>query len=90
MVARATRVPFGAVGKVPVARAEELLAMKVLSLTERRPQDKIDATNLVVLNDGLDLDAVRADLDEITARGFHREQDLRAKLEALLASVASG
>jgi hypothetical protein len=59
-------------------------------MSERRPQDRIDALNLVVLNDGLDLDAVRADLDAITARGFHREQDLREKLEVLLASAASG
>jgi hypothetical protein len=41
----------------------------------------------VLLNEGLDLDAVRANLATITARGFHREQDLLAKLEALLASL---
>jgi len=88
VVGRATLIPFGAIGALPVARAEELLAMKVLSMSERRPQDRIDATSLVVQNEGLDLAAVRANLAAITARGFHREQDLRSKLEALLASVA--
>ena len=61
-----------------VARAEELLAMKVLSMTERRLQDRIDAVNLVLMTEHLDLDAVREDLAEITRRGFHRDQDLFA------------
>jgi hypothetical protein len=37
----------------------------------------------------LDLGAVRANLDLITARGYHRDQDLQAKLEALLTEVRS-
>jgi hypothetical protein len=36
VVARATAVSFEEIGEIPVARAEELLAMKVLSMTERR------------------------------------------------------
>lgn len=90
VVARATPVAIGAAGELPVARAEELLAMKVLSMSERRPQDRIDAVNLVLVNENLDLDAVRANLATITARGFNRDQDLRAKLEELLASVGAG
>lgn len=89
IVARATPVDFGGeVGRIPVARAEELLAMKVLSMTDRRLQDRIDAINLVLLGDGLDLDAVRSDLAEITRRGFHGGQDLLAKLEAVLREAA--
>ena len=90
VVARATAVAFGDLGDFPVARAEELLAMKILSMSDRRPQDRIDATSLLLVNEAIDLDAVRANLDAITARGFHRDQDLRTKLSELLASVASG
>lgn len=89
VVARATRIDFGEIGEIPVARAEELLAMKVLSMTPRRLQDRIDAVNLVLMNEQLDLDAVRENLAEITRRGFHRDQDLLAKLAEVLADAAS-
>ncbi len=89
VVARATRIDFGEIGEIPVARAEELLAMKVLSMTPRRLQDRIDAVNLVLMNEQLDLDAVRENLAEITRRGFHRDQDLLAKLTEVLADAAS-
>jgi hypothetical protein len=87
VVSRATMVSIEGAGDVPVARAEELLALKVLSMTDARPQDRIDAVNLVVMNEALDMAAVRALLDRITARGFHRGQDLQKKLDALLASA---
>ncbi|MEO5727057.1 MAG: nucleotidyl transferase AbiEii/AbiGii toxin family protein [Byssovorax sp.] len=89
VVARATRIDFGEIGEIPVARAEELLAMKVLSMTPRRLQDRIDAVNLVLMNEQLDLEAVRENLAEITRRGFHRDQDLLAKLAEVLADAAS-
>jgi hypothetical protein len=72
-------------GAIPVARAEELLAPKVLSMTDRRPQDGIDAESLVAMNPSLDVDAVRELLAKVVARGFHRGQDLGAKLDQLLA-----
>jgi predicted nucleotidyltransferase len=84
IVARAIPVAIEEVGEVPVARAEELLAMKVLSMTDRRLQDRIDAINLVLTNEALDLDAVRNNLERITERGFHRDQDLLAKLAGVL------
>jgi hypothetical protein len=90
VVERATPVRMGRAGELPVARAEELLALKVLSMTERRLQDRIDAANLILANPTLDLDAVRANLVAVTARGYEREQDLGAKLEALLADVGAG
>jgi hypothetical protein len=89
VVARATPIDLGDIGEIPVARAEELLAMKVLSMTERRLQDRIDAVNLVLMSEHLDLDAVRENLAEITRRGFHRDQDLLAKLAAVLEDAAS-
>ncbi len=63
--------------------------MKVLSMTERRLQGRIDAVNLVVFCDGLELALVRENLAEITRRGLHRGQDLGAKLAAVLAEAAA-
>ena len=71
-------------GEIPIARAEELLAMKVLSMTDTRLQDRIDAQHLILYNPGLDLNRVRENLHLITARGFHRQQNLDEKLDALL------
>ncbi len=73
-----------------VAQAEELLAMKVLSMDSRRLQDRIDAVRLLEVNRDLDLRRVRDNLRLIDARGFGRRQDLTAKLEDVLASVRSG
>lgn len=83
IVSRAVVVELPA-GAIPIARAEELLAMKVLSMTDERLQDRLDARQLLLHNPGLDIQQVRQNLRDITARGFHREQDLEAKLEPLL------
>ena len=79
-------VPYGAGTRVPFARAEELLATKVLSMNEQRPQDRIDARALLAANPELDLDRVRALLATIRARGFDRGEDLEAKLAEVLAA----
>jgi hypothetical protein len=84
IVARATPVEFGLNEPVPVARAEDLLAMKILSMTAGRLQDEIDARSLLSMNPGLDLQAVRVALDTIESRGFNRGQDLHGKLQSLL------
>jgi hypothetical protein len=84
---RAEPMDLPEVGTVPVARAEELLAMKVLSMRDARLQDRLDAQRLVEVG-ALDLAAVRADLDLIRERGFDRGQDLHAKLASVLAAVA--
>lgn len=89
VVARATAVAMEGVGELPVARAEELLAMKVLSMTERRLQDRLDATNLLIVNPSLALGEVRGLLELITQRGFNRGQDLTGKLDALVEEVRS-
>lgn len=87
VVERAEPVAIEGAGTIPVARAEELLALKVLSATDARPQDRMDAVNLILINTGLDIRAVRELLARVVERGFHRGQDLDAKLDALLASV---
>ena len=70
---------------VPVV--EELLAMKVLSMTDLRLQDRIDAQRLLQLTPELDLSLVREHLARIRARGYAREQDLEAKLTLVLRDV---
>jgi hypothetical protein len=84
VVERAGLVDIAGAGAVPVARPEELLAMKVLSMTDSRPQDRMDAVGLLKLNPDLDLRAVRGNLRLIDARGFSRGRDLEQLLGELL------
>jgi len=83
----ATPVDLEGAGSVPVANAEELLAMKVLSMTATRLQDRIDAQHLLQFTPKLDISRVRAHLARITDRGYAREQDLEAKLALVLHDV---
>lgn len=59
IVERASLVDLGEPGAVPVANAEELLAMKVLSMTDARLQDRIDARRLVEFVPDVELAIVR-------------------------------
>lgn len=88
IVTRAETMELPEVGAVPVARAEELLAMKILSMREGRLQDRIDAQRLIEVGD-IDLSSVRADLALIRERGFDRGQDLDAKLSSVIDAVAT-
>jgi predicted nucleotidyltransferase len=58
IVERATPTAFGDLENIKVARAEELLAMKILSMTDRRLQDRIDAMNLLAMSEALNMEAV--------------------------------
>ncbi len=87
IVERAELIETGRFGALPVACVAELLAMKVLSMSEKRGQDRIDAVSLVQVTEDLDLARLRANLALIAERGFSRGQDLMAKLEAVLAAV---
>jgi hypothetical protein len=87
VVTRSTEVELPDVGPIRVALAEDLLALKVLSMRQTRLQDRIDAQRIVEYVLDLDLALVRADLELITARGYHRDQDLVAKLAVLLEEV---
>jgi hypothetical protein len=89
IVDRANPVEIAAAGFIPVAAAEELLAMKVLSMTGVRLQDRLDALRLLQLVPNLDLDRVRADLRSISDRGFDRGQDLTSKLESIVAAIST-
>ena len=89
IVARASFIEMGDAGRVPVANAEELLAMKILSMTDIRLQDRLDAQRLLQFVPDLDLQVVRGHLARIAQRGFHRDQDLSLKLESVLATVRS-
>jgi|SRR5688572_4034518 len=66
IVDSASLVDFGSAGPIPVANAEELLAMKVLSMTDARLQDRIDAQRLLQFTPELDVDRVRAHLARIS------------------------
>jgi hypothetical protein len=87
IVERAEPVALEDIGFIPVARPEELLAMKVLSMTDARLQDRLDAQNLATFNPDIDLDVVRDNLRRIAARGYQRGQDLDAKLTQALAEL---
>lgn len=88
VVERAISVDFPQVGALPVAIAEDLLAMKVLSYSDRRRHDLDDAIGLVLANPSLDQARVRANLARITERGFDRGEPLEAKLAHVLAEAA--
>ncbi|MGZ3424340.1 MAG: nucleotidyl transferase AbiEii/AbiGii toxin family protein [Polyangiales bacterium] len=84
IVAGATVMHLPEAGDVAVAQAEELIAMKVLSMTDRRLQDRIDARALLENNPDVDLERVRLRLRQIEERGFDRGEDLSAKLAQVL------
>ncbi len=88
IVERAMPIEIGRGLVLPVARAEELLAMKILSASEQRLQDRIDARNLILYAVDLDLAVVRENLSKIAERGFDRGEDLPAKLEVALRDAA--
>ena len=87
IVSRAIVVAMPTMGSVPVARSEELLAMKILSMDRLRLQDRIDAQNLLRFNPELDLTVVRDNLRLIIERGFHRDRDLIALLDEVLDEI---
>jgi hypothetical protein len=90
IVDSATPVHFEAAGAVPVAIAEDLLAMKLLAARPGRARDWGDALGLLQTNPDLDLDLVRERLGLIAARGYSRNQDLPSKLDALLSERGGG
>ena len=88
-VARAEPLEIDEGVALPVARTEELLAIKVLSSGARREQDAHDARLFLEIDRDLDLDAVRADLALIRARGYDRGEPLEAKLERIVARATA-
>lgn len=70
----------------PVARIGHLIALKVLARDDvRRPQDAVDLRALVAAAGPADLALARTSAEVIVRRGFARDRDLVALLDALLA-----
>lgn len=70
---------------MPVARTGHLIAAKLLSTTERRPQDEIDLASLVRVATSEDLDDAREAVRLIVVRGFGRSRDLSTALADAIA-----
>jgi predicted nucleotidyltransferase len=70
---------------VPVARTGHLIALKLLSRHDRRPQDVIDLQGLLARIDDVERARAREGVERIMARGFARGRDLDRQLEAMLA-----
>jgi predicted nucleotidyltransferase len=65
---------------VPLARTGHLLALKILSHSETRPQDAIDIKMLLDVADEADVDLARSAVALIENRGFNRGSDLSSAL----------
>jgi hypothetical protein len=72
--------------RVPVARAGHLLALKVLSVSPKRPQDLIDILALLREATPADIDQARKAAALIVKRGYGRGRDLVGDLEGHLRS----
>lgn len=64
--------------EIPTATVPYLIAMKVLSESDRRLQDRIDLQNLIAVATQDDLATVPGLLDLIDERGFANGKDLRS------------
>lgn len=75
--------------KIPTASTGHLLALKILSRDDiRRPQDASDIRALLENAGDYDLNEARNAIGLITARGFHRDRDLRVSLEEAIAQMS--
>lgn len=72
---------------VPVATLGHLLALKLLAMDDTtRPQDRVDIVSLLQHADSAELRRAEEAITLITARGFHRDKDLQARLREALAA----
>lgn len=84
VVAGATTVEVLPGAMVPLASVGHLIALKVLSVTERRRLDEQDLINLLDVATAQDLAVTRSALALITQRGANRGRDLGADLADVL------
>jgi hypothetical protein len=68
---------------IPVATVAHLLALKVLSVADERPQDLMDIRSLVAIASIDDVDQAREALGLIDQRGFGRGKQLLRDLDRL-------
>ncbi len=69
---------------VPVAKMEHLIAMKVVSVRDERPQDEVDLRQLLRRSSPQQVQAAKQLIDLVIARGLHRNRDLHATLNHFL------
>lgn len=86
IVAAAQRRTIVAGLEGPVACPGHLVAMKLLARNAERFQDSADLQVLRPVLDATDVELARTAVRLIAARGFHRDRDLTADLEAYLAA----
>ncbi len=72
---------------VRVARTGHLLALKLLSRSESRPQDEVDLAALLRAADLGDRALAQTSVAQIQGRGFNRDRDLDESLNQLFDSV---
>ena len=70
--------------KAPVARTGHLIALKLLSRSEARPQDQVDLVSLLKVAAPSEVTRARVALAAIADRGFNRGKALTSELEELL------
>ena len=68
----------------PVAQIPHLIALKVLSRDERRPQDDVDLQSLVGAATSVDIARAIELLELIASRGFARNKNLSAEFAAVI------
>ncbi|HEX5052960.1 MAG TPA: nucleotidyl transferase AbiEii/AbiGii toxin family protein [Planctomycetota bacterium] len=84
IVAAASAVALVAGVVIPIASLAHLVAMKVLSMSDVRDQDRGDVRALLSAASPRDLDDARDAVALIASRGFHRDKDLAAELERMI------
>lgn len=88
VVAGAEVLQIAAGLRVPVARREHLIAMKVLSHDEkRRPKDRADLVGLIAGATPEELVVARKALELVVERGFARSKDLIGEFRKLLSDL---
>ena len=88
VVAGASQVTLAG-ASVPVASRAHLVAMKVLAMSERRPDDRGDVLALLKLADDAEIDIARAAVTLILKRGYGQDLDLTSRLEELVVLARS-
>jgi hypothetical protein len=85
LVAAAERLEIFPGVAVPVAVRAHLIALKILAADpETRPQDRIDALNLIREASAEEIAETRSALELITSRDYQRDKNLARELECLL------
>jgi hypothetical protein len=73
----------------PVATVGHLLALKLLSVSEQRPQDAADLERLSAIASPDDVAQARIAVRQIVERGFGRGRDLETALQRLTARITT-